>query len=94
VADTWPVAFSTYQKDAPLFLVSPRVRGTVTVTARNGPPLRLQVGRDRVAAVAKDAVAGPNLSGAPIVVRGPSGRTLLRSTLVDAGTVDPFGLCL
>jgi hypothetical protein len=42
----------------------------------------------------KDDVAGPNLSGAPIVVRRQSGRTVLRSTLVDPGTVDPFGLYL
>jgi hypothetical protein len=94
VADRLPYAFSTYAAGAPLVLVNPGGPGSATLTRTTGPPLRVQLDGNGVARLSDSGVVGPNVSGAAIVVRDPSGRRVLRSTMVDPGTVDAFGLYL
>jgi hypothetical protein len=93
-ADRLPYAFSSYADGAPLVLINPSGPGSATVTPVTGPPLRVQFNAHGVATLADDAVTGRNVSGATVVVRDPSGGTVLRSSLVDPGTVDAFGLYL
>jgi hypothetical protein len=94
VADRLPYAFSSYAEGAPLVLINPSGPGSATITPTARPPMRVQFNAEGVATVTDDAVAGPNISGAGVVVHDPSGNTVLRSTLVDPGTVDAFGLYL
>jgi hypothetical protein len=94
VAERLPYAFSSYADGAPLVLINPSGAGSATIIPKARPPMRVQFNAAGVAIVADDAVAGPNISGAPVVVRNPSGSIVLRSTLVDPGTVDAFGLYL
>jgi hypothetical protein len=94
IADRLPYAFSTYEAGAPLVLVNPGGPGSATLTRTGGPPLRVKLDGNGVATLSDDGVAGPNVSGVEVVVRDPSGRRVLRSTMVDPGTVDAFGLYL
>jgi len=94
VADRLPYAFSSYADGAPLVLINPTGPGSATITPATGSPMRVDFNAEGVATVAIDAVTGRNISGADVVVRDPSGGTVLRSTLVDPGTVDAFGLYL
>jgi hypothetical protein len=93
VADRLPFAFSTYER-APLVLINPGGAGSATVVTRSAGTLRATFDGHGVATLDRDAVTGPNVSGARVVVADPSGRTVLRSMLVDPGTVDGFGLYL
>lgn len=94
VADRLPYVFSTYTQDAPLMLINPRGVGSVTLSPIVGEPRTYDIGHSGVAVVASSGVVGPAFSGGLVVVRDRAGRTVLRSHLVDPGTVDPFGLYL
>ena len=91
VAKLLPYAFSTYGPGAPLLLVNPSGPGSATLTPASGPVRHVLLDDNGVATLAVNSQVGPTFSGAGVVVRDPSGRTVLRSTMVDPGTVDAFG---
>lgn len=96
VADQLPYVFTTYQAGAPLLLISPIGPGSATLTPSVGPPLRVRLDKGGVATLAGSANTTPTFrfTGADVLVRNPTGRTVLHSTIVDPGTVDAFGVYL
>lgn len=96
VADRLPYAFTTYQDAAPLLLINPTGAGTATLSPKVGSPQRVPLDGNGVGTVAAIATIAPTFaySGARAVVRDPSGRVVVRATMVDPGTVDAFGAYL
>jgi hypothetical protein len=96
VAGRLPYAFTTYQDGAPLLLISPSGAGSALVSPGVGPAVRVRLDSNGVGTLAPIASIAPTFrfSGAGVVVRDPSGRAVLRATMVDPGTVDAFGAYL
>jgi hypothetical protein len=94
VAERLPYVFSTYGPGAPLLMISPSGPGSATLARGLGSRVHVQLDANGVGMVAVNSQINPQFGGAPVVVRDPSGHTLLRSTLVDPSSVDAFGLYL
>jgi hypothetical protein len=86
VADQLPYAFNVQRH---VVLISPGGPGAATVTPAAGPRIHVQFNGQGVA-----TVPNPDMDGAGVVLRAPSGRVVLRATLVNSITADIFGFGL
>lgn len=89
-----PYVYSTFNDEAPLYLVNPSGAGSVTVLPDVGSPKEVASDGNGVGVLLPDAGGGPTYAGARVVVHDGTGRTVLRSRLVDPGAVDGYGLYL
>jgi hypothetical protein len=94
VADRLPYAFSTYEPEAPLLLVNPGGPGSATLRPEVGWTLHVRIHRNGVALLDHDAALDRPVAGARVVVRDPSGRTVLRSRMANSAMADPLGFNL
>jgi hypothetical protein len=94
VADRLPYAFSTFAPEAPLLLVNPGGPGSATIRPKVGWTLHVRIHRNGVALLDHDAAMDRPVAGARVVVRDPSGRTVLRSRMANSAIVDPSGFNL
>jgi hypothetical protein len=94
VAARLPYAFSTFAPEAPLLLVNPGGPGWATVRPKVGWTLHVRIHRNGVALLDHDAALDRPVAGARIVVRDPTGRTVLRSRMANTAMADPFGFNL
>ena len=90
VADRLPYAFSTYGPGAPLLLVNPSGPGSATIIPGVGPTMDVRFDATGVATIAANAADAPRLDRARVIIRDPSGRTVLSAALPVPAAIDPF----
>ena len=90
LADRMPYAFSTHEVGAPVLLVNPSGTGSATVDPGFGRPLRVRFDANGIATLAADGNEAATVDGARVVIRDPSGRTVLSAALPVPAAIDPF----
>jgi hypothetical protein len=90
VAGRLPYIFLPYEPGSPHVIINPGGPGSATFTPTVGRPLQVRLDGHGVGTLPADTSFATRVSGARVVVRDASGRTVLRSTMVNPDTANPF----
>jgi hypothetical protein len=90
VAGRLPYIFLPYEPGSPHMIINPSGPGSATFTPTVGRPLRVRLDGHGVGTLPADSSFATRVSGSRVVVRDASGRIVLRSTMVNPDTANPF----